>query len=214
MNIFKYELGQMQANCYFIVSDNQCLIIDPADEASFILEKLQREKLELVGMVATHGHFDHIMAAGGIQLSFDVPFYIHKEDMFLVDRMGETAKHFLGFDPGVLPPQRIEFFEFDKDSVHFRMTIEPFDFEIIYSPGHTPGSCCFYFPANNLQPQSLIFTGDTLFKGDIGRSDFSYSDKKLLDESLAKLFKLPKDTIVYSGHGEMTTIEEEKLFPR
>ena len=74
----------MQANCYFLIDGEECLIIDPADEASFILEELQRRKLKLVGMLATHGHFDHIMAAGEIQKSLDVALYIDNKDMFLI----------------------------------------------------------------------------------------------------------------------------------
>ncbi|MDO9027760.1 MAG: MBL fold metallo-hydrolase, partial [Candidatus Roizmanbacteria bacterium] len=71
MRVIKYSLGELQANCYFLVIENNCLIIDPGDEASFILEQLQRQKLHLVGVMATHGHFDHIGAVGEIQLSFN-----------------------------------------------------------------------------------------------------------------------------------------------
>ena len=94
MTIKKYSLGELQANCYFLIEGKDCLIIDPADDASFILEEIQRQQLNLVGMLATHGHFDHIGAVGEIQLSFNVPLYIFKEDRFLIDRLNETAKHF------------------------------------------------------------------------------------------------------------------------
>ncbi|MFA6533362.1 MAG: MBL fold metallo-hydrolase, partial [Patescibacteria group bacterium] len=80
MRIVKYSLGQLQANCYFLIEDGNCLIIDPADDASFILEEMLRQQLNLVGMLATHGHFDHLGAVGEIQLSFNVPLYIFKED--------------------------------------------------------------------------------------------------------------------------------------
>ena len=107
MTIQKYSLGQLQANCYFLIEDNQCLIIDPADEADFILEKIQRENLELIGLIATHGHFDHVMAAGEIQLSFPVPLYLHPDDTFLIKRLASTAKHFLGYEPAVVEPNKI-----------------------------------------------------------------------------------------------------------
>ncbi len=197
MKIVKYSLGQLQANCYFLINGQDCLIIDPGDEANFILEELQRQKLHLVGVMATHGHFDHIGAVGEIQLSFNVPLYIFKEDQFLVDRLNETAKYFLGFDPHFITPKSIKFV---KDN----LSIADYELRIIKTPGHTPGSCCFYFKEEN-----AVFTGDTLFKEGIGRTDLSYSSQDDLKKSLKKVFKLPKETIVYSGHGEDTMLEDE-----
>src|SRR3990172_9252196 len=108
MKVLNFALGQMQANCYFLIEGEECLIIDPADEASFILEELQRRKLKLAGMLATHGHFDHMMAAGEIQKSINVPLYISKEDLFLIDRLEETAEHFLGYKPIIIKPTSIK----------------------------------------------------------------------------------------------------------
>ncbi|RJQ36221.1 MBL fold metallo-hydrolase [Candidatus Microgenomates bacterium] len=198
MRIVKYSLGQLQANCYFLIEENNCLIVDPADDASFILEELQRQQLNLVGMLATHGHFDHIGAVGEIQLSFDVPLYIFKEDKFLIDRLNETAKYFLGFDPNFIKPKNVKFLKQGD------ISITNFKFNILSSPGHTPGSGCFYFKEEN-----TVFTGDTLFKEGIGRTDLSYSSKEDLKNSLKKIFKLPKETIVCSGHGEETILEDE-----
>lgn len=198
MKIIKFSLGQLQANCYFLIEDNECLIVDPADEASFILEELQRRKLHLLGMIATHGHFDHVMAAGEIQMSLDIPLYIFREDLFLVDRLTETAEYFLGYKPHFVKPTNTKYLE------QVNLKISNFKFKIIHTPGHTPGSCCLYF-----KDEKVIFTGDTLFKQGIGRYDFSYSSKDDLKKSLKELFKLPKDTIVYSGHGEETTIADE-----
>lgn len=207
MKIQAYSLGQLQANCYFLIQDEECLIIDPADEASFILEELQRRKLKLVGMLATHGHFDHIMAAGEIQISDDVPFYIHQNDLFLVKRLNETAEYFLGFNPHSLQPKLIKHLKEGK------FEVGSWKFELIHTPGHTPGSCCFYLPAEASAEvdfeSPVIFTGDTLFKQGIGRYDFSYSNEEDLKKSLEKLLKLPKDTIVYPGHEEQSTIGKE-----
>ena len=139
MKIIRFSLGQLQANCYFLIEGSECLIIDPADDASFIIEELQRRKLKLAGMFATHGHFDHIMAAGEIQLSLNVPFYISRKDLFLVKRLNETAKYFLGFDPHSLPPSNI------KNLQEGKFEVGSLKLEIIRSPGHTPGSVCYYF---------------------------------------------------------------------
>ncbi len=202
MKIMRFPLGQMQTNCYFLIQRDDCLIIDPADDASFILEELQRRRLNLVGMLATHGHFDHVMAVGEIQLSLNVPLYIKKEDMFLIKRLNETAEYFLGYKTNIIQPKNIKNFDIEN-----LLKIENFKLKIINAPGHTPGSCCYYFKKEN-----VLFTGDTLFKQGIGRYDFSYSNKKDLDSSLKKIFKLPGNTIVYSGHGEETTIEKENEY--
>jgi len=199
MQILRYSLGQLQANCYFLIQGKECLIIDPADDASFILEELQRRNLELIGLLATHGHFDHIMAAGEIQKSFNTPFYIFREDLFLIDRVVQTAEHFLGFKPVILKPTKIKFLE--EKIFH----ISSFMFHVLHTPGHTPGSCSYYF-----NKESIIFTGDTLFKQAIGRSDHSYSSKSDLERSLKRISQLSEETSVYSGHGERTTIKDEK----
>lgn len=200
MKIVSYSLGQLQANCYFLIEENDLLIIDPADEASFILEEIQRQRLNLVGMLATHGHFDHLMAVGEIQKSFAVPLFINKKDQFLVYRLEETAEYFLSYKPIVFPILKIKNLEF-KNS----LKIKNFKLKILKTPGHTPGSVCFYF-----EKEKLIFTGDTLFKGAIGRYDFSYSKKTDLKKSLEKILSLPDETIVYPGHGEKTNIKNEK----
>ena len=198
MTIKKYSLGELQANCYFLIEDNSCLIIDPADDASFILEELQRQQLNLIGMLATHGHFDHVMAVGEIQQSINLPLLIHEKDTFLINRLEQTAKHFLGYKPIILSINNVKNF---PPSPRLRWASK---LKIIHTPGHTPGSCCFYFKDEN-----ALFTGDTLFKDGIGRTDLSYSSKEDLKKSLKKIFKLPRETIVYAGHGEDTILEDE-----
>ncbi len=202
IKIIQYSLGELQANCYFIVNDKDCLIVDPGDEADFILEKLQGQNLHLRGVVATHGHFDHVMAVGEIQASFNIPLYIFKEDLFLLKRLKETADHFLSHKPTILPIKNIKYLKEEN------FQILNFKFQIISTPGHTPGSCCLYF-----KDEQVVFTGDTLFKDGIGRYDFSYSSKKDLFNSIKKILKLPEETTVYPGHGEETSVFKEKNSP-
>jgi len=204
MKIIKYSFGQLQANCYFLIEGQDCLIVDPTDDASFILEELQRQQLNLVGMLATHGHFDHVMAVGEIQQSIDLPLTIHEKDKFLIDRIEQTAKHFLGYKPIILPIKNIKNLNIENS-----LKIENFKFQILYTPGHTPGSCCFYLPTEASTKagfKPILFTGDTLFKDGIGRYDFSYSSKKDLKKSLERIFKLSKETVIYPGHGEKDSL--------
>ena len=200
MNIHPYPIGEMQANCYLLEKEGQALLIDPGDSADFLLEKIITQRFELVGIVATHGHFDHIMAIGEIQMSYPkLPLYIHENDAFLLERVVETARHFLGYDPVVLPIESTENMKPGK------LSLQDFDFTIIETPGHTPGSCCLYFEREN-----ALFSGDTIFKSGMGRYDFSYSDKDELEKSIEHILILPEETIVYPGHGEETSIDEEK----
>ncbi len=199
MKIRKYSVGQLQANCYFLIEDKKLLIIDAGGDADFLLEQIQRERLEPLGIFATHGHFDHILGVGEIQLSFDLPLYIFKQDEFLVKRAKETTRYFLRVDPQMVEPQKFKWLKTGK------LTLGPFSCDVLHTPGHTPGACCFYF-----KKDKTIFTGDTLFKGAVGRFDHKYSDKKKLEHSLETLFKLPEETLVYPGHGEETLIQAEK----
>ncbi len=200
MNIQSFSLGQMQANCYLLEEDGKALLIDPADSADFILEQIQRQNLELIGIIATHGHFDHVMAVGEIQLSYPhLSLHMNKKDAFLLKRVSETAKHFLGFDPTVVPVK------LTADLPAGAFNIDDFQFEVLHTPGHTPGSSSLYF-----KDQGILFSGDTLFQGGIGRYDFSYSDKDELKHSLQHILKLPPETRVLPGHGEETLIDYEK----
>jgi len=201
MKILRYALGQMQANCYLLIEDKDCLIIDPGDEADFLLEKIQREQLKPLAILATHGHFDHLLAAGEIQRAFveahapSLQLYLHHNDLFLLKRLSQTAKHYLGYNPVCLSPTAV------ADLAEGSLNIGSFHLKVIFTPGHTPGGCSFYF-----KEEQAVFTGDTLFKEGVGRFDFSYSNKKDLDNSLKKILALPEETLIYSGHGETTTV--------
>lgn len=222
MRIHTYPLGELQANCYLIENEGKGILIDPADDGSFLLEELQRKNIKLEALLLTHGHFDHCMAAGEIQMAYDnvethcnasLPLYMHKEDQFLIDQLESTAEHFLGYKPIILPPKLMRYLNFGEFQISPLRPSESegsegqanFKFQILSTPGHTPGGVCYYFPE-----EKVIFTGDTLFSGAIGRTDLSYSNKKDLWSSLKTILALPEETIVYAGHGESTYIGQEK----
>lgn len=197
MKIEILQLGQLQTNCYIAHCGGEALIIDPADEAEFIAEKISRLNLKPIAIFATHGHFDHILAAGELQMIFNVPFFIHSADEFLLKEINSSASFWLKQKINHPLPQNIEFIKNE-----FSLKFGDCRLKVMETPGHTPGSVCFL-------SDSAIFSGDTLFKNGVGRTDFSYSNADLLKKSLEKIFRLPPETTIYSGHGEKTTIEIE-----
>ncbi|MEK7657579.1 MAG: MBL fold metallo-hydrolase [Patescibacteria group bacterium] len=206
MKIEILQLGQLQTNCYIAHCGGEAIIIDPADEAEFIAEKIQRLNLKPSAILATHGHFDHILAAGELQMLLNIPFYIHPADEFLLKEMNSSASFWLKNKFNYPLPRAIEFIKKE-----FSIKFGGCRLKVIETPGHTPGSVCFL-------SEDVIFSGDTLFKNGVGRTDFSYSDKTQLEKSLEKIFRLPAgrhglpaETIIYSGHGEETTIKDEKI---
>lgn len=178
MNIERLVVGQMATNCY--IADD--IIIDPGDDPEYIMDHL-RQKPRMI--IATHGHFDHIMGARAIQLAYNIPFFLHENDLFLLQNMQSSAKHFLGLkevDPPPVPSP-----------------LQGFNF--IHTPGHTPGSICLPFG-------DVLIVGDTIFAdGAVGRTDFSYSEPLKLVESIDKILSYPEDSRLLPGHGEETTIK-------
>lgn len=183
----------LQSNCYIIHEEKErkCIIIDPGGDGEFIKQKIIDNNLTPTHILATHGHFDHIGAALDLQLSFNIPFLIHKSDEFLVKRLRETSIHFTGIDPG--PPPTITSYLNE-----YAENYKGVEFIVIPTPGHTPGSVCFH-----LKNENAIFVGDTIFEGGgVGRTDFAYSSQKDLQKSIQTILKLPPNTILYSGHGK------------
>ncbi|MDP3955249.1 MAG: MBL fold metallo-hydrolase [bacterium] len=202
MKIETLILGQLQTNCYLVWDEKtlEAVIIDPADEGTFIIQKILDLKLKPKLILATHGHFDHILAATELKLAFNIPFLMHKADLFLLNRTENTAEHFLGMK--VDPPPMVDKFLKDDDLIVFGRE----KLKVIETPGHTPGSICLY-------TKGFLFSGDTLFLAGVGRTDFAYGSRENLLKSIQKkLFKRPKETIVYSGHGPITTIGIENLY--
>lgn len=211
MKIETFVLGQLQTNCYLIYDEKskQGVIIDPADSAEFIAEKIQLLKISPKAIIATHGHFDHVLAAGELQLILNIPFYIHENDLFLLKKMNQSASYWLNQNIKKTLPLKIKFIK-ENDKIFFGNHY----LKVLETPGHTPGSICLLINSltRELVNSLMLFSGDTLFKDGFGRYDFSYSSKEKIILSLIKLLKLPKATIVYPGHGERTSINnEEKL---
>jgi len=202
LDIVTLTVGQLQTNCYLVIdgTTSDALIIDPGDDADYIERIISDKRLNPKSIIATHGHFDHILAVTELTLAYKIPFLIHKDDEFLVSNMQNSAKHFEGID--VDPPPRIDKFIDELNLI----TVGSHSLRVFHTPGHTPGSLSIYN-----KKQSFLICGDLLFAGGaVGRTDFSYSDPKLLAQSLSKVLLLSQDTIVYPGHGDRTKIGIER----
>ncbi len=198
----KITIGELETNCYLVWGEEskEALVIDPADDGVSISEEINSKKLKVKAIFLTHGHFDHSLGALDLKLIYNVNFGCSQKDAFLLERQDKTVKHFLKKEIQI--PNFIKI-DIDLDKMkEFKLGKEII--EIIKTPGHTPGSVCFYNKKNK-----LLFSGDTLFAGSRGRTDFSYGSTKKIYESLKKLMKLEKETLVLPGHGEETTIKRE-----
>lgn len=200
LKIKTIEVGQMAANCYVVFDeDDNAVIIDPGDDANTISEYILSNQLTPQAIIATHGHFDHVLAALELKLAFNIPFYIHEKDEFLLQRMQETTLHYQGFDPG--PSPKPDFYLKQNAEISFSDSLV---FNIIDTPGHTPGSVALLNESSG-----DIFVGDLLFAdGSVGRTDFSYADENQLKKSVQKILQLPHDTNVHCGHGAQATVHQ------
>ena len=192
--------GMMMENCYFAIEEetNNAIIIDPGANAKRLMQTIDKEKLNLKYIVLTHAHFDHIGACEEIKEKYNTPIVICEGEEILLEHSENNLSNVIN--------KKIEL-KADivlKDNETFKFGNDLY-FKAIKTPGHTPGGMCLYFEKEN-----TLFTGDTLFYGSIGRTDFPYGSSKDLIESLNKLKKLPDNTVVYSGHGDKTTIGTEK----
>lgn len=188
-------VGPMAVNCYLVADPNtkDACLIDPGAEPDTIKDLLAREKFNLKFILNTHGHGDHIAANG----YFDAPIYIHRLDAdFLTDSYKNLSSSF-GFP--LVSPKASKLLE-DRDTVN----LGEIRLEVIHTPGHTPGSISVKF-------DKIIFTGDCLFSGGIGRTDFDYGDEKALLRSIKeRLLVFADDMIIYPGHGDPSTIGRER----
>ena len=194
-------VGPLFSNCYIIYDDKvkQGAIIDPGDDADKILKRVKELDISIKYILATHGHFDHVGGVASLRRELKVEFLAHKGDFFFLED-GENSARRWGID--IEQPPKPDRFIKDGDKIK----IGSFELEVIHTPGHSPGGVSFLF-------DRMLFGGDTLFQGSIGRTDFRQGSFEEISESIkSRLYTLPDDTIVYTGHGPITTIGDEKRF--
>ena len=202
LKIGKIEMGSVQTNCYFLYQEenNKIIVVDPADRGEYLYNAFKEAGLEVAAILLTHGHFDHIWGCNQLRELAGVQVFAFEDERDLC----ESAKLNVSEDVGRPYTATVDWYLKDGETV----TIEGIEFKVIWTPGHTQGSCCYYFEKDN-----ILISGDTLFEGSVGRSDLPTGDGKLLSRSLKeRLMILPDETLVFPGHGNSTTIADEKKY--
>ncbi|MFD1358166.1 MBL fold metallo-hydrolase [Fictibacillus halophilus] len=196
----KLTVGPVQENTYILYdSNNEAIIIDPGSESLKIIQNIESQKLKPLAVLLTHAHFDHIGAVDPVREKYQLPLYIHKKEQdWLTNTKKNGSMHF-GQNITAKPASHL-LTDNDKS-----LKIGSFSFEVLSTPGHSPGSVSYY-----LKGAGAVFSGDALFAGSIGRTDlYGGSQDTLLKSIHEKLLQLPEETVVLSGHGPETTIGME-----
>ena len=191
--------GPLEVNCYIVGCEKtrKAVVIDPGGNVSDILEKVQKHQLDVVMIINTHGHFDHIGGNRQLLEATAAELLIHQDDRQLMDLALEHAAVY-GLQTEASPPPTRELSGDEK------LSVGELSLQVIHTPGHSPGGICLYV-------NDCLLVGDTLFAGSIGRTDLPGGDHHLLISGIKeKLLPLPDATRVCPGHGPMTTIGEEK----
>lgn len=197
----RIPLGPLQTNCYCLWNDKkECIIFDPGEEAGKLINWITANQLKPQAILLTHAHFDHIGAVDKVRERFSIPLYVHqKEAKWLLDPSLNGSQRFGMSDLISLKPA--DYILSNERS----LTVSGFSFKLFETPGHSPGSISYYFAEEH-----VVFSGDTLFMGSIGRTDLPGGNHEELLKSIHEnLLTLPEDTVVLSGHGPETTIMDE-----
>ncbi len=202
LRVEQYVVGMVQTNCYFAINDNtkETLIVDPGASASKLAEIVEKEKLNPVAILLTHGHFDHAGGAEQLAERFDIQIYAYEDER---ETLENPAINLSGWE-GRERAYRADCYLKDEQEID----LAGFHIRVFHTPGHTVGGCCYFFPYQN-----VVFCGDTLFAQSVGRTDFPKGSASELIRSIKeKLMTLPEDVTVYPGHNEITTIGTERMY--
>lgn len=204
LNIDAYELGGFQTNCYIVSNPDtgEAIVIDPSWNAALIKRKLDDGDLKCVGIFLTHGHIDHMAAMDEMKELTGAPTYASEDEKEVLGNSKVNLSAMMTSVFGKVVETDVDNYLAEGDVKKLLNT----EMRCIGVPGHTKGGMCYYF-----EQEHILFSGDTLFKYSVGRSDFPTGDENALLENIGeKLFILPDDTVVYPGHGDKTQIGKEK----
>lgn len=203
MQVEHLSVGPVQTNCYLAINKEtkEAIIIDPGDDADRIGMRLKQLEAKPVAILLTHGHFDHAGAAKTLATQYDILVYAHEKEAKTLE---DSRMNLSGPLTGGATTYHADVFLKDEQE----LTLAGLHMRVLFTPGHTPGGCCYYFPR-----EDVLFSGDSLFCGSVGRTDFpGGSMRTLVDSVRNKLMSLPENTIVYPGHDIETTIEQERRY--
>ena len=200
MKIEARVTGFIEENCYFVTNPatRETVVIDPGDDAAQLLVRLRELGGTVAGYLLTHGHVDHVTALAALTAAHPAPVYLHARD---ADWCFTERNSLPGIYPAPTKPDVPLVFVKEDDTFQLAGAT----WRVLETPGHTPGGVCWHLPAAN-----ALFTGDTLFRGSVGRTDLPGGNSRVLTQSLRKLAALPEDLAIYPGHGEPSTIGREK----
>ncbi len=197
MFIKRLVVGPLEVNCYIIGNEKgNAIVIDPGDEPDRIIEVIKNNGLIIDYIICTHGHFDHVGAVPDLKNATGAKVLIHKDELEIYQAARDMAA-FWGYEVEDLPDPDI----FVSEGHNIKAG--DLNFMVLHTPGHSPGGICLY-------GEGLVLTGDTLFAGSVGRTDFYGGDMNQLKNSFNRLMALPEETKVLPGHGPESTIGEEK----
>lgn len=202
LKIGRLTLGVCQTNCYFIYKEGttEVIFIDPADKGDYIYEALKERGFSVAGILLTHAHFDHIWGSKALRELSGAKIYAYEGEKALCSDAQKNVSAQVG------RPYTVEPDVYLKDGEE--VTIAGMTCKLIATPGHTEGSCCYYF-----EDEKLLISGDTLFQESVGRTDFPTGSQSAIVRSIKeKLFALPDEVKVYPGHGDVTSIGAEKQY--
>lgn len=202
IKIGRVVLGSVSTNCYYVFREGtgEAIVFDPADRGADLHRAFKDQGLEVVGICLTHGHFDHILGVAKLRQLSHCKLYASELEVELLSNENLNMSNSYGMPCSATPDVLLK----DEETI----TIAGIELKMLSTPGHTPGGCCYY-----IKEADMLISGDTLFEGSVGRTDFPGGSAKVLVDSIkSKLFPLPDDTQVYPGHGGMTTIGDEKKY--
>lgn len=205
INFESFVVGLYRCNCYLLYNEEEAIIIDPGDEGEILFSYLQSKNVTLKYIVLTHAHLDHIMAVNFLKKKTGAKIVMHQEDQFLAENI-LLQSQFLQLNCKDTTKLAIDIYS--KQDTEIK--ISGIDLLCLHTPGHTPGSCCYQLVNSS---ERKIYSGDTLFKNSIGRTDLWKGNHEELIHSIhEKILPQENKTLVFPGHGETTSVEIEKEY--